>query len=572
MSIGVSAIERSRALWSSERPSWLPERALPLLGEASLAAYVRQWAVTRPDDPAIWFYGRTVSWAELDAASDKLACCLLSRGLQRGARVGLFMANCPEYEIGFFGIMKAGLVVVPINPLLMAPEVAYELDDCGIEAVICAAQLQTVLAKARPLASFRVVLAFQYGATVPAKCDFALPESLKVPDAPLSPYVESLEALLDGPPMPPLEFANDPDEIAVLNYTGGTTGRPKGCIHTHGNIVQAAANGVTYSVAISEPAVIINFLPIFWIAGENWGILYPILSGSTHCLLARWDVETVARTIEVCKVSHFYGVVENVESLLDHAEAHESDLSSLRSVQVTSFVRKISVEGRRRVERTLGASYREASWGMTETHTWNCYTEGLDVDDRDLEQGSGFVGLPMPDTEFRIVDIDTREDLPLGAIGEIVVRSPTLMKGYWNKPEETARVLRDGWLYTGDLGRIGSWGAIHYVGRNKDMLKINGMSVYPSEIEACLVSHPSVSQVAVVGLPDSKKGELALALVVAKDGKAGDAEALNQWCADRMASYKVPRVEFVQELPLTNLGKIDKLRLRQCWTQKENRP
>src|SRR5690606_31911349 len=150
---------------------------------------------------------------------------------------------------------------------------------------------------------------------------------------------------------------------------------------------------------------------------------------------------------ELCKVSHFYGVVENVESLLDHAEANESDLSSLRSVQVTSFVRKISVEGRRRVERILGASYREASWGMTETHTWNCYTEGLDVDDRDLEEGAGFVGLPMPDTEFRIVDADTGEDLPLGAVGEIAVRSPTLMKGYWNKPEETARVLRDGWLY-----------------------------------------------------------------------------------------------------------------------------
>lgn len=550
---------------------FLPERALPALADAPLSAYLRHWAMARPDIAAIWFYGRTISWAELDAASDKVARYLLAKGLEPGARVGLYMQNCPEYEISFFGIMKAGLVVVPINPLLAAPEVAYELSDCDIQAVICAAQLQNVLAEARLLTDFRVVLAFQYGRTVPRDCSFDLPESLRIADVALLAGVSSLEALLAGPTLPPLDFTSAPDDIAVLNYTGGTTGRPKGCVHTHGNIVQAAANGVTYSLAISEPAVILNYIPIFWIAGENWGILYPILSGSTHCLLARWDVGAAAKAIESCGITHFYGVVENVESLLDYAETSGVDLSSLQSVQVTSFVRKISVEGRRRVERLIGAAYREASWGMTETHTWNCYTAGLDVDDRDLGHGPGFVGLPMPDTEFRIVDPDTKEDLPFGEVGEMAVKSPTLMKGYWNKPAETADVLRDGWLYTGDLGRISAGGAIHYVGRSKDMLKINGMSVYPSEIEACLVSHPAVAQAAVVGLPHERKGELALAAVVAGQGEVIEAEALTGWCADRLAAYKVPQIEIVNELPVTNLGKIDKARLRQEWMEKGRR-
>jgi acyl-CoA synthetase (AMP-forming)/AMP-acid ligase II len=364
-------------------------------------------------------------------------------------------------------------------------------------------------------------------------------------------------------PCPTVDIALD--DIAALNYTGGTTGMPKGCEHTHKDMLYTAACGSAFALGqLGETDVLINYLPVFWIAGEDAGILCPVLSGITEVLLARWDGAAVLAGIEKYKASIIIGLVDNMVELMEHPDAAKTDFSSLGVITVSSFVKKLNKDYRARWQKLTGTVMRESAYGMTETHTLDTFTAGMQEQDMDLSSRPVFVGFPMPQTRYMVVDFDTAEPLPLGQEGEILIQTPSLMKAYWKKPDETASQLKDGWLHTGDIGMVDEQGHLVYLGRSKEMLKVKGMSVFPSEVETLLGQHPEIAGSAVLGRPDPEKGEVPVAFIQLKPGQEEKitSDDLLAWCRQNMAGYKIPEIRIVDQLPLTATGKVQKEQLK----------
>jgi fatty-acyl-CoA synthase len=257
--------------------------------------------------------------------------------------------------------------------------------------------------------------------------------------------------------------------------------------------------------------------------------------------------------------------VDSIVELMEHPDFSKHDLSSLKSTLAMSFIKKVNLEYRRRWKELTGVTMRESSYGMTETHTCDCFTAGMQTGDMDLKSTPVFVGLPVPGTRFKITDFTTGELLPLGEEGEIVISTPSLMKGYWNDPEKSAEHIKDGWFHTGDMGMIDKAGYLHYLGRTKEMLKVKGMSVFPVEIENLLGRHPAIEGSGVLGRPDPERGEVPVAFVKLKPEHIGSVsgEEITAWCRDNMAVYKVPEVLIIDEFPLTDTGKVRKEVLRE---------
>ncbi|HYM35587.1 MAG TPA: AMP-binding protein, partial [Steroidobacteraceae bacterium] len=355
------------------------------------------------------------------------------------------------------------------------------------------------------------------------------------------------------------------DELAALNYTGGTTGLPKGCEHTQRDMLYTCACSVTFGIGAGTGFISLTFLPVFWIAGENTSIITPVFSGSTIVMLARWDALTVLQAIDRYKIQTTVAMVDSWVELMNHPELHKYDLTSLQNPTGISFVTRLAKEHRERWKKIAGpmSVLREAGYGMTETHTGDTNTRGMQTNDADLEPGAGtMVGVPMPGTDILVADFETHEFKPIGEPGEILIRTPSATKGYWRKPEATRDLFAHGeWLRTGDNGQLDERGRLRYLGRRKEMLKVNGMSVFPSELEVLMASHPDIATVAVIGVPDEKRGQAALAFVQLKNGSQVTAAELQAWCSQNMARYKVPTVRLIDALPLAPTGKVDKISL-----------
>ncbi len=356
------------------------------------------------------------------------------------------------------------------------------------------------------------------------------------------------------------------DAPAALNYTGGTTGMPKGCVHTQRDMIYTAATTCSVANDIGPNEIALNYMSLFWIAGENAGMIFPIFTGSTVVLLARWDPVGAMAAIERYGATRASMVVDNAVEIMDHPQVGQYSLRSLKAIRVSSFVKKLNPSYRERWHRLTGSVMSEAAWGMTETHTCDTFTTGQQEGNLDLMGQPVFVGLPVPGTIIKICDFETGRTLPIGQEGEIVAHSPSLLKAYWNKPEATAESLRGGWFYTGDIGVFDERGCLHFLGRRKEMLKVKGMSVFPSEIEALLGQHPDVLGSGVIGQVDPDKGEIPIAFVHTREGSTLTEAALTAWCRDNMASYKLPQIRFVAELPMTATGKVKKHELQALLT------
>lgn len=570
MSAWTTAYEAAAAQWRALQqrhwPSGLPREPEYPLGMVPLTQYLRHWAQHAPNVPAVWFYGRPLTFAELDALSDRFAHLLRERGLMPGDRVAVMLPNCPQFHIAFYGILKAGCVHVPVNPMYRALELEHVLADSEPRLMVAMTSLQSLLQavveKGDPQLIWTRVADF-----LPA--DPAIPVPAALRDEPPSPQEADLLRALHAMPATPFPMADDLDAPAALNYTGGTTGLPKGCIHTQRDMVYTAACAATFMTGRADDAVGLTYVPIFWIAGENNGLLHPVFSGRPTVLLTRWDAEAVLTAIRHHRVTHLLGVMDNLVELLDLAEraGRVEDLASIRSVLGMSFIKKVSVAERRRWQALVGAHVmlREAAYGMTETHTGDTITLGFQENDGDLTGEPVFVGLPMPGTDIVIVDFETRQPLPLGEAGEIVIRTPSLCKGYWRRPEETAAAIVDGWMHTGDIGRLDERGCLHYLGRRKEMLKVKGVSVFPAEIEVLLSRHPAVRKCAVIGRSDADKGEVPVAFVELDPvlRHQWDEASIAAWCRAEMSPHKVPEVRVVDALPLTTTGKVQKEKLRE---------
>ncbi|OPF91312.1 AMP-binding protein [Rhodopseudomonas palustris] len=549
-------------LWAKAWPKDTPREPQYLHGEVALSEYLRAWAKSAPLRPAVIFYGHVTTYADLDEQSDRFAALLLQKGVKKGDRVAVFLPNCPQFHIVFFGILKLGAIHVPVSPLSRAFELSYELNDTDAEVIVALDQLAGVVEQVRAETSLREVIVTSFADVIPSDPTIPVPDSVSgsriiVPGA--TDLLSALAALPKPEPLPPAAL----DEVAALNYTGGTTGMPKGCVHTQRDMVYTAAANHGISVVADQNSVFLSFFPEFWIAGENFGLIFPLFTGATLVLLARWDALGVLTAIQRYKVNVTAMPVDGAVELMDHPRFKEFDLSSLSQVRVVSFVKKLNPTYRKRWKDLTGTILTEAAWGMTETHTSNTFTAGFQGDDFDLVSQPIFVGLPVPGAEFKITDFETGKLVPLGGEGEIRVRTPSLLKSYWNKPEATAESLVDGWLRTGDIGTIDPQGFLHFLGRRKEMLKVKGMSVFPPEIEALLGQHPKVLGSGVVGRDDPGKGQVPVAFIQLKpeaEGTITPAE-LQAWCAERMAVYKVPEIRIIDALPMTATGKVKKQEL-----------
>src|SRR5690625_2398773 len=549
-----------RTLWPKE----VPHRPAELAAGAGLAETIQHWARTRPDAVAVSYYGWQATWSDVERRVGALAGWLSHRGVGVGDRVGVYMGNSPQYFESFAAIAWLGAVYVPINPMYKAEELRYQLEDSGAIHLIAATQLQKTVDTVLPELGHEVSVTWTDPAAV--FLESGTPEP--APGLPISvPSAETAgdwATVLETSPVPPVP--SDPDRLAALNYTGGITGRPKGCEHTLGHMAYtaaASAAGMGKTSTSSTRDVSLGFLPMFWIAGQNLGLLLPLYSGGEVAIMNRWKPRVALRAIHDRGVTRLAAPAEGYDEMLQLLATDEFadvDISSLEQSQALSLSRKLDIDLRERWHAQTGLTLREASYGMTETHTSDTFTLGLQDDNRDLRAEPVYCGYPVPGTNIVVVDEDLNP-VPVGQEGEILVNSPSVLTGYWRNPTATADTLIDGWLRTGDTGRFDEVGALTYLARTKEMIKVNGMSAFPSEIEALRRMHPDVDTVAVAPREDQAKGQVPVAFVIPTPGAQPDAEELTAWAKENMAVFKVPEFVFVDQMPMTATGKIRKTEL-----------
>lgn len=524
---------------------------------ASLGAALRATAARRGEALAIAFYGAEISFAELLRRVERLAAFLQHRcGVAHGDRVLLDMQNSPHAIIAYQAIARAGGVVVPVNPMSMPDEIAYLAADSGATVALIGAELVGRFTALVPAPLGHVVVA-AYGDEVPADTPFRLPPVIgeSVPPDRLPPaFIAWGEALAET--RPPRPDTSRPDDLCVMPYTSGTTGKPKACMHTHHSVLFTAFVQARWYF-YDDDTVLTGFMPMFHVAGMQLSLNGCAACGATVVVMARWDRDLVAPLFRRYGVTLWSAAPTMVVDALA-AEAFD-DRAFARLKIITGGGAAMPAAVAAELKRRWNLAYVEG-YGLTETVS----PSHLNPVDRPKPQ---CLGVPVQETDARIIDPATLIELPQGETGEIVVAGPQVMRGYWNRPEATAEafVTLDGerFLRTGDLARVDADGYFHMVDRLKRMISVSGFKVWPSEVEAVLYRHPAIQECCIVSAPDAYRGETVKAFVVRRPGMKLTAEELIAWSREAMAAYKVPRlVDFVAALPRTASNKLDWRRLQ----------
>lgn len=514
--------------------------------------YLRAHAKAQPDKAAYLWYGHAISYAELDRASDAFAARLAALGVSKGDPVALFMNNCPQYVMAHYGIQKLGAIVCPCGPLNKEHELLYQLGDLKARVIVAADNLLPVVAQVRGKTALTHVFAVRYADLLPEQPSVDIPAELlamKRQAQPLPADVEDFMLATQGHAAPPA-VALDMDDVALMTYTSGTTGLPKGAMLTYRNALYKSAAAADCNGVLAND-VLLSVAPLYHIAGMVMGINVTLFTGATSVLLYRFDPVAVLQAIARHRVSWWYSIAPMNVAVMQVPGAKDFDLSSLRMNPVTSFG-IIFTEALARQWQTFAVNCNsfEASYGLSETHTVDTYMPHDAI-------RWGTQGKAIPGNEIRILHPETGAPMAPGETGEIVLRGPGVFKGYWNKPEATAQTLREGWVHTGDMGRMDGDGYLTFIGRFKEMIKVSGYSVFPEEVETILVKHPAIAQAAVIGVPDPDKGEVVKAFVVLKPDQSASGAEIVAWSRDNMAAYKAPReVKLIEALPATGAGKV----------------
>ena len=540
-------------IWQRHWPPGVDEAHIRLPDD-SLPARLKATAARMPRKAALVFYGREVSFAELDEASDRFAAWLRGRGLGPGDRVALYLENCPQFAIAHFGALKVGAITVALNPMHKAHELGHELEDSGARVLVAADAGREIVESVRDRAALDAVVRVSYRDYLPDDPTLPLPPSLRE-DAPRRPAGwDELGAIVGGGATLRALEPRARHDTALIQYTSGTTGAPKGAELTHGNVT-ANCELVRAFFGIGAADVLLGVVPWFHITGMEVQLNLMAYTGATLVALHRFDVETALRAIQRyrCTVTTLIATI-NV-AILNHPATPTCDLTSLRLC--ASGGAPVPAEIARRWEAVTGHRLVEG-YGLTET-------TAPTHSNPPHRPRYGTVGVPLPYTGVRIVSLeDGVTEVAPGESGEIAIRGPMVAKGYWRRPEATAEAIPDGWLRTGDIGRVDEEGYFTIEERKKDLIKASGYSVFPAEVEAIMYRHPAVAEVGVVGVPDTYRGEDVLAFVVRRPGAAATERELVEWCRAVMAVYKAPRaVRFVDTLPKTGSGKIVKRALRE---------
>jgi long-chain acyl-CoA synthetase len=508
---------------------------------------LRITAAEVPDHPATAFLGAYLTYSQVKEQAARLATALLILGVRQGDRVGIMLPNCPQYVVATFAILRLGAIVVNVNPLYTPREVLVVAQDSGMRTLLTLDMLAPVTLAVRAQTSIEHVIitsAAEYSAAALA-CP-TIEGTLRLAD---------LLADVSEPNLPRVEI-NPDEDVAVLQYTGGTTGVPKGAMLTHynifANIVQTEVWGHR-SVRRGEDTYLL-VIPYFHIYGFTVGMMVGTWLGAQQVLIPKYDVDALLSAIHDYRPTYFPAVPTIYISLLNHPKAREYGIDKIRTFNSGSA--PLPVEVIEQFERVTGGSLNEG-YGLSEASPVTHSTALL------ARRKPGSIGLPLPDTDIKIVDLETgTREVAVGEEGELCIAGPQVMKGYWNRQDETDIALRRDdkgriWLYTGDVARMDEDGYSYIVQRKKDMIIVSGFNVYPSEVEGVLYTHPAVMEAGVIGVPDSYKGEVVKAFVVFKQGASATPEELIEHCRGGLAEFKVPtRIEIRESLPKTAVGKI----------------
>ncbi|MCL6638503.1 MAG: AMP-binding protein [Firmicutes bacterium] len=532
-------------IWYSSWPDGVPrEMEYP---DQTLPQIIEELAEKYPRKDAVNFYGYRLSYAGLVRMIKAFSSSLIKLGVKKGDRVCLFMENCPQYIISIFSVWRIGAVAVPANPMFKEDELFHQLNDSGAETIVLLDMLYPVLHRIREKTCLKNVIVTGYRDFLPAAPGLPLHPSLEVPRQ-YFPGTLEMSGLLNSKSPPEKSEMPRSGDLALLQYTSGITGIPKGAMITHANMLSnticsslwvEAANGIHLAV-----------IPLFNVMGLIHSMNKPLYTGGTIILLARYDTATVIKAIEKYRVTHWVSTATMNIAVVNYPDVKKHDLTSLRAC--VSGGAPIPLPVLENFKEITGASLVEG-YGLSET------VSQVIVNPVDKPR-PGSAGIPVINTRVKIMDLgDPSKEVPPGRIGELLVKGPQVTQGYWRRPEETALNIKDGWLATGDIAKMDEDGYIYIVGRKKEMIKASGFSVFPAEVENFLSEHPAIAEVAVVGIPDSYRGESVKAFVVLKreyENKVSEADIIN-WARQKMAAYKYPRVvEFCTELPRNGSGKI----------------
>jgi fatty-acyl-CoA synthase len=511
-------------------------------------------ALRYPDRAATIFYDSILTYSALREQAERIAGYLQHEcGVRRGDRVLLHMQNSPQWIAAFYGILRADAVVVPVSPALVTDELRYFAADSGAKVAITA---QELLPRLLPLidekagALSRVVVA-TYSDALTAFTELEVPDFVRAPrDVPSRPGVVAWRDAL-AQARAPLPSVAAPEDIAVMPYTSGTTGRPKGCVHTHRSVMFTAAASPAWVSCLAPDTVALASLPFFHVTGMQSVMNGAIFAGHTLVILPRWDRDAAGRLITRYQVSIWTNISTMVVDFLANPRLSEYDLGSLRVISGGGAPMPAAVA--QRVRELTGIDYMEG-YGLSETMAPS-HINPL------VRSKKHCLGIPIYDVDARVIDPETLGEVPQGQAGEIVIHGPQVLREYWNDPQKTAESFLDldrkRFFRTGDLGYVDAEGYFFFTDRLKRMINCSGMKVWPAEVEALLYGHPAVAECCVIAVPDEYRGETPKALIVRRAGAAADGDEIAAWCKDKMASYKIPRqFAFVDSLPKSPTGKI----------------
>lgn len=547
--------------WLAKYPAGVPAEIDP--EEYRSVPAVLEEAITRfRDRPAFSNMGRTISYAELDARSREFAQYLLGElKLKKGDRVAIMMPNCLQYPIAIFGVLRAGLTVVNTNPMYTARELRHQLVDSGAAAILVldnfGKTVQDVLADTRIKQVITTGLGDLLGFPKGPIVNFVLKHVKKmVPDYSIPGAIRFREALSRGTRHTMPDVSITLEDIAFLQYTGGTTGVAKGAMLTHRNMVANMQQASAWIGTNAKPGeeLIVTALPLYHIfALTANGLVFMKFGGHNHLITNPRDMPGFVKELKGIQMTAITGVNTLFNGLLNTPGFDEVDFSKLHLTLGGGMAVQRAVADR--WKKVTGTTLVEA-YGLTETSPAAC------INPMTLAEYNGAIGLPVPSTEACIKD-EAGTELPVGEVGELCIRGPQVMKGYWQRPEDTAQAIdADGWLHTGDMAKMDADGFFYIVDRKKDMILVSGFNVYPNEIEDVIAMMPGVLEVAAIGVPDDKSGEAVKVVIVRKDPSL-TADQVKAHARENLTGYKHPRiVEFRDELPKTNVGKVLRRELR----------
>ena len=539
--------------WLDNYPPGVPEHVEH--PKASLAGLLEDAARDFPHAPALHFEGRTISYAQLHQQARRFSGVLAGLGVGRGTKVGLILPNCPQAVVALFGALRLGATVVQNNPLYTERELGHQLADAGVEVLVCLDLTYERVRALRSRTSIREVIVTSVLDELSGLKRRLAPYTRKGKAASASigkdePVRRWRDALASAPAAPELVEVDADHDLALLQYTGGTTGISKGVMLSHANL-RANVEQVRAWFPDADPGreVMMAVLPFFHVYGLTVCLLLGLRLGAALVLLPRFDLDGVLAAVDKYRPTLFPGVPTMYVAINNAVEKGGHDLSSIKAC--LSGAAALPLEVAERFERFSGGRLVEG-YGLSETSPVAIANPIYG------KRKAGTIGMPIPDTLARVADPDDPSlTMPAGEKGELAQAGPQVMQAYWNRPDETAQVLRDGWLLTGDMAVMDEEGYFSIVDRKKELIIAGGYNIYPREVEEVLYEHPKILEVCVAGVPDSYRGEIVKAFVVLRPGEQASTEEIREFAKTRLAAYKVPRaVEFRDELPKTLIGKV----------------